>query len=216
MELNNHNVHYLFMQISPDMNLENKLEQAQSDLKIDQRVYITYKNTDFARNLINIIFVGGLFLVLLKFGKASLAKMQQMQTEMFSKYTNKKFQVVDPHLKTGSPKVTFNDVAGLYEAKIEIKEFVDYLREPEKYKKLGAKVPKGALLTGPPGCGKTLLGKLVNLFVLLFNLVTMEFFLEFSILFLIWYEFSSRYLSRLFFVYRDIFLVIIFCLIAKV
>ena len=58
-------------------------------------------------------------------------------------------------------KVTFNDVAGLQEAKEEIKEIVDFLRSPEKFTKLGGKIPKGALLIGPPGTGKTLLAKAV-------------------------------------------------------
>uniref|UniRef100_A0AC35UAL6 AAA domain-containing protein n=1 Tax=Rhabditophanes sp. KR3021 TaxID=114890 RepID=A0AC35UAL6_9BILA len=56
-------------------------------------------------------------------------------------------------------KVVFNDVAGCEEAKIEIMEFVNFLRNPQQYKNLGAKIPKGALLTGPPGTGKTLLAK---------------------------------------------------------
>ena len=56
-------------------------------------------------------------------------------------------------------KITFNDVAGLDEAKEEIKEIVDYLKNPTKFTKLGAKIPKGALLIGPPGTGKTLAGK---------------------------------------------------------
>ena len=58
-------------------------------------------------------------------------------------------------------KITFNDVAGLDEAKEEIKEIVDYLKNPAKFTKLGAKIPKGALLIGPPGTGKTLLAKAV-------------------------------------------------------
>lgn len=58
-------------------------------------------------------------------------------------------------------KITFNDVAGLDEAKEEIKEIVDYLKNPSKFTKLGAKIPKGALLVGPPGTGKTLLAKAV-------------------------------------------------------
>jgi cell division protease FtsH len=58
-------------------------------------------------------------------------------------------------------KVTFKDVAGLEEAKVEIMEIVDFLRNAGKYKELGAKIPKGALLVGPPGTGKTLLAKAV-------------------------------------------------------
>jgi len=55
--------------------------------------------------------------------------------------------------------VTFNDVAGLDEAKEEVKEIVDFLKNPQKYTALGGKIPKGALLIGPPGTGKTLLAK---------------------------------------------------------
>ncbi len=57
--------------------------------------------------------------------------------------------------------VTFKDVAGLEEAKVEIMEIVDFLKNPEKYTKLGGKIPKGVLLVGPPGTGKTLLAKSV-------------------------------------------------------
>ncbi|KKW64019.1 ATP-dependent zinc metalloprotease FtsH [Mycolicibacterium elephantis] len=73
---------------------------------------------------------------------------------MFGMSTRKK-KPVDPE----SVRVTFDDVAGIDEVKDEINEIVDYLRNPEKYRKLGAKVPKGVLLTGPPGTGKTLLAR---------------------------------------------------------
>ncbi len=58
-------------------------------------------------------------------------------------------------------KITFNDVAGLEEAKEELQEIVDFLKTPKKYTELGGKIPKGALLVGPPGTGKTLLAKAV-------------------------------------------------------
>jgi cell division protease FtsH len=60
-----------------------------------------------------------------------------------------------------SVKVTFKDVAGLEEAKVEVMEIVDFLKNPKKYTSLGGKIPKGALLVGPPGTGKTLLAKAV-------------------------------------------------------
>lgn len=59
------------------------------------------------------------------------------------------------------PKVKFTDVAGVEEAKEEVKEIVDFLKHPERYINLGAKIPKGVLLVGPPGTGKTLLAKAV-------------------------------------------------------
>ncbi len=69
-----------------------------------------------------------------------------------------KAQIYD---KNTSINITFKDVAGLEEAKVEVIEVVDFLRSPEKYTKLGGKIPKGVLLVGPPGTGKTLLAKSV-------------------------------------------------------
>jgi cell division protease FtsH len=63
--------------------------------------------------------------------------------------------------KDTSVNINFNDVAGLEEAKVEIMEIVDFLKNPKKYTELGGKIPKGALLVGPPGTGKTLLAKAV-------------------------------------------------------
>ena len=63
--------------------------------------------------------------------------------------------------KDKKDKVTFKDVAGLYGAKQEVQEIVEFLKNPKKYTEIGAKIPKGALLVGPPGTGKTLLAKAV-------------------------------------------------------
>ncbi len=63
--------------------------------------------------------------------------------------------------KEKKDKVTFEDVAGLYGAKQEVQEIVEFLKNPKKYTEIGAKIPKGALLVGPPGTGKTLLAKAV-------------------------------------------------------
>jgi ATP-dependent metalloprotease FtsH len=69
-----------------------------------------------------------------------------------------KAQIFD---RDSNVKINFNDVAGLAEAKTEVMEIVDFLKNPKKYTRLGGKIPKGALLVGPPGTGKTLLAKAV-------------------------------------------------------
>lgn len=64
-------------------------------------------------------------------------------------------------INEGSPKVTFQDVAGVAEAKMELQEIIEFLREPTKFQRLGGKIPRGVLLLGPPGTGKTLLARAV-------------------------------------------------------
>ena len=86
---------------------------------------------------------------------------------MFSQVRNNGNQIMQfgkskaRELDEEAPKITFDDVAGVEEAKEELKEIREFLKDPEKFNKLGAKIPKGVLLMGPPGTGKTLLAKAV-------------------------------------------------------
>ncbi len=71
------------------------------------------------------------------------------------------FGKVRPKIQSETEKATFNDVAGVDEAKEELKEVIEFLKDPKKFQRLGGKIPKGVLLVGPPGCGKTLIARAV-------------------------------------------------------
>lgn len=143
--------------------LEQKLRKAEDELgiKFENRVSIQYYSST-TRGLIIVGLLLGVFLLYIAWSFKTAKRMGMLKSpmsDMFSGFRKAPYTMVNPNLQANVPTVKFKDVAGLKEAKVEIMEFVEYLKSPERFKKLGAKVPKGALLLGPPGCGKTLLAK---------------------------------------------------------
>lgn len=158
--------------------LERNMDRVQDDLNIpaSDRVFIEYEEEGFlARQLASVgVIQLAIFLyivyVLFK-GSASLGGPFRSLGQAASKGgkpRSKGFPGLNPFKMSESTarviekdqmNVSFKDVAGCEEAKIEIMEFVNFLKNPDTYKELGAKIPKGAILSGPPGTGKTLLAK---------------------------------------------------------
>ncbi len=151
--------HFYFI-VSDNFDSETQLEEARALLPAEKRFEIeTEEKTNYFRIIDWLIFP--LLILALWFfmirrmskgmgsgpGGGGIFNVGKSQAKLFDKENN--------------TKVTFKDVAGLEEAKVEIMEIVDFLKKADKYKALGAKIPKGALLVGPPGTGKTLLAKAV-------------------------------------------------------
>ena len=146
--------HYSF-EIGNDELFQKKLEEARNENKI--KTFDFKQRGEWTGILVSIlpfVFIIGLWFFIMRRmsggsggGGGQLFNIGKSKAKLFDEKTD--------------VKITFKDVAGLEGAKEEVQEIVEFLRNPEKYTKLGGKIPKGALLVGPPGTGKTLLAKAV-------------------------------------------------------
>ena len=153
---------HFYFKVSDNFEAEQQFEQARSGLPAEKRFSVeTEERTNYFGKVMDWLLFPIILLALWFFllrnmsknvggggaGGGGIFNVGKSQAKLFDK---------DNHTK-----VTFKDVAGLEEAKIEVMEIVDFLKNPAKYTALGGKIPKGALLVGPPGTGKTLLAKAV-------------------------------------------------------
>ena len=151
----NEGPHYFFT-IGDVGSFEKKMEEAQKDFTDSEKISISYAKEgsylDYLTWLLPVILFVVIWIFMMRrmgggTGGSQIFNIGKSKATLFDK---------DMHVK-----VTFNDVAGLEEAKVEVMEIVDFLKNPKKYTSLGGKIPRGALLVGPPGTGKTLLAKAV-------------------------------------------------------
>lgn len=148
--------HYRFQIISPE-SFKNDFDKLQKNFSKEHQLGYTL---DQRQDFMNWLFSWGFFILLAVGFWYMMRRMSGMGGpggQIFN-IGKSRAALFDQDSKV---KITFSDVAGLDEAKEEVKEIVEFLKSPEKFTTLGGKIPKGALLVGPPGTGKTLLAKAV-------------------------------------------------------
>lgn len=156
-------VYKFFFNIGSVDAFERNMEEAQASLgyKSEELVPITYVSeiswqAELVKILPLLLIGGGMLMFMRRQMGAFGAGPGAMGGRGLFNVGKAQVSVLDKNAKN---KTMFKDVAGCDEAKLEIMEFVNFLKKPNKYKELGAKIPRGALLVGPPGTGKTLLAK---------------------------------------------------------
>lgn len=150
--------HYYF-EIGSLEYFENKMEEMQADLPPENRISVRYSTRkDWFSDVFSWLFFPILLIVIWIFIFRRMSGGGGVGGGQIFNIGKSKAKIFD---RESNVKIDFSHVAGLEEAKVEIKEIVDFLKNPKKYTSLGGKIPKGALLVGPPGTGKTLLAKAV-------------------------------------------------------
>ena len=145
------------MNIGSVETFENKMQQAQREFLPEEKIDIRYQNRTSWINMLSWLLPFGIIIFFWWFMIRKMGSGSPSGSSFFN-FGKSTAQLTEKGTKS---LVTFNDIAGLKEAKTEVIEVVDFLKNPETYTKLGAKIPKGVMLVGPPGTGKTLMARAV-------------------------------------------------------